>query len=101
MSQSHNNAIKKYSKTESVVSFSRSLSTACEITVPVYLFIARYVVHCDTHACLPPSGTFGMTLVVVTVVWLMVNAGLTVVTKASLVQNQEFWILQVRILHDT
>ena len=41
-----------------------------------------------------------MTLVVVTMVWLLVNAGLTVVTKASLVQNQEFWILQVRILHD-
>ncbi|CAN0429622.1 unnamed protein product [Ascophyllum nodosum] len=58
-------------------------------------WMTRYVVHCDTHACLPPSGTFGMTLVVVTVVWLMVNAGLTVVTKASLVQNQEFWILQI------
>ena len=98
MSQSHH-AIKKYWKTESVVSFSRSLPTACEITVR--LFIARFVVHYDTHACLPPSGTFDMTLVVVTMVWLLVNAGFTVVTKASLLENQEFWILQVRILHDT
>ena len=99
MSQSHH-AIKKYWKTESsVVSFSRSLPTACEISVR--LFIARFAVHCDTRACLPPSGTFDMTLVVVTVVWLLINAGLTAVTKASLVQNQEFWIFQVRILHDT
>ena len=64
-------------------------------------FIARFVVHCDTHACLPLSGTFDMTLVVVMVVWLLVNAGLTVVTKASLLENQKIWILQVRILHDT
>ncbi|CAM9977817.1 unnamed protein product, partial [Ascophyllum nodosum] len=40
-------------------------------------------------------GTFDMTLVVVTVVWLLINAGLTVVAKASLVQNQEFWIFQI------
>ena len=71
------------------------------LRISVRLFIARFVVHCDTRACLPPSGTFDMTLVVVTVVWLLINAGLTAVTKASLVQNQEFWIFQVRILHDT
>ncbi|CAN0318820.1 unnamed protein product, partial [Ascophyllum nodosum] len=40
-------------------------------------------------------GTFDMTLVVVTVVWLLINAGLTVVAKASLAENQEFWILQI------
>ena len=44
---------------------------------------------------LNPTGTFDMTLLVVTVVWLMVNLGLTAWIKPSLFNRGEFWLLQV------
>lgn len=41
------------------------------------------------------TGTFDMTLLVVTGVWLLVNLGLTVWLKPFLFDHAEFWLLQV------
>lgn len=40
-----------------------------------------------------------MTLLVVTVVWLMMNVGLTFILKPEIFQNVEFWALQVDMVH--
>ncbi|CAM9613899.1 unnamed protein product, partial [Laminaria digitata] len=41
------------------------------------------------------KSSFDMTLLVVTVVWLMVNLGLTAWMKPSLFSRTEFWLLQI------
>lgn len=37
-----------------------------------------------------------MTLLLVTIAWLAVNVGLTLLVKPSLFRHAEFWLLQVR-----
>ena len=43
------------------------------------------------------TGTFDMTLLLVTIAWLGVNIGLTLWVKPSLFDHAEFWLLQVRV----
>lgn len=45
------------------------------------------------------QGTFDMTLLVVTAVWLMMNVGLTFILKPDIFHNIEFWALQVNMVH--
>lgn len=45
-----------------------------------------------------PTGTFDMTLLVVTGVWLMMNVGLTFISKPDIFHNVEFWALQVNMV---
>ena len=82
---------------------SPSFSPCCarRLCLPVCLSVCLSVCMSLLSACLPVclfhSGTFDMTLLLVTIAWLGVNVGLTIWLKPSLFDHAEFWLLQVGV----